>query len=154
MSQNQKPTSTVIIDNKKALFDYEIIEEYEWGIVLEGSEVKSLRWGQANLKWAYITLHSGKPVLVGSHIAEYKYNTTSRRIDPKRERLILLSQKEITRLGFKVKEMGATLVPIDIHTKGNIFKVRLALAKGRKKWEKKQVLKERDLDREIHKMYR
>ncbi len=137
----------VIIENKKALFDYEVIEEFEAGIVLVGSEVKSIRNGSANLKWAYITLHSGRPVLVGSHISEYKWSTGVI-VDPKRERLILMSKKEILRIGQKAKETSATLVPMSIYSKGNIFKVRVALAKWRKKWEKKNLLKERDLDRE------
>lgn len=141
-----------IIENKKALFDYEIIEEIEAGIVLVGSEVKSLRSGQANLKWSYVTLHSGRPVLVGSHIAEYK-NNTGTIVDPKRERLLLISKKEILRLSQKVKETSATLVPVSIYQKWNLFKVRVALAKWRKKWEKKNLLKERDLDREVRKIY-
>jgi SsrA-binding protein len=141
-----------IIENKKALFDYEVIEEFEAGIVLIGSEVKSIRNGSANLKWSYITIHSGRPVLVGCHIAEYKWNTGII-VDPKRERLMLLSKKEIFRLSQKVKETSATLVPVSIYSKWNLFKVRVALAKWRKKWEKKNLLKERDLDRETKQMY-
>lgn len=141
-----------IIQNKKALFDYEIIEELDAGIILFGSEVKSLRAGQANLKGSYISLHSGRPFLVGSHISEYK-NTTNQKINPKRERELLLSKKEILHLSHKIKEMGATLIAKEILTVGNLFKVRVALARGRKKWQKKQVLKERDLSREVRKMY-
>ena len=140
------------IENKKALFDYEIIEELEAWIVLFWAEVKSLRLGQANLKWSYVNLHSGRPMLVGCHISEYKANTTQK-IDPKRERLLLIWKSQTARLNQKIKEMGATMIPIEIYPKGNLFKVRLALAKGRKKWEKKQVLKERDLDRETKKMF-
>lgn len=140
--------NTTITENRKALFDYEIIEEFEAGIILSWPEVKSVRTGQVNLKGSYITTHSGRPVLVGCHISEYK-NNTGKILDPKRERLLLLSKKEILRLDQKVKEMGATIVPIEIYSKGNLFKVRIALAKWRKKWEKKQVLKERDLDREV-----
>ena len=138
---------TYSIENKKALFDYEVIEEFEAGLVLMGSEVKSVRNGSVNLKWAYITIHSGRPVLVGCHISEYK-GSTGMILDPKRERLILMSMKEIVRIGQKVKETSATLVPVSIYSKGNIFKIRVALAKWRKKWEKKNLLKERDLDRE------
>lgn len=141
-----------IVENKKALFDYEIIEEFEAGIVLVGSEVKSIRNGSVNLKWSYITLHSGRPILVGSHISEYKSNTGTI-TDPKRERLILMSKKEILRLSQKIKETSATLIPVSIYSKWNLFKVRVALAKWRKKWEKKNLLKERDLDRETRKIY-
>lgn len=146
-----QPTKS-IIENKKALFDYEVIEEFEAGIVLIGSEVKSIRNGSANLKWAYITIHSGRPVLVGCHISEYKWSTGIIH-DPKRERLILLSKKEILRLSQKVKETGASLIPVSIYSKGNLFKVRVALGKWRKKWEKKNLLKERDLDRETQKVW-
>ncbi len=141
-----------IIENKKALFDYEVIEEFEAGIVLIGSEVKSIRSGSANLKWSYVTMHSGRPVLVGCHISEYKWNTGII-VDPKRERMLLISKKEILRLSQKVKETSATLVPVSIYPKWNLFKVRVALAKWRKKWEKKNLLKERDLDRENRKIY-
>ena len=144
--------NTTIAENRKALFDYEIIEEFEAGIVLFGPEVKSVRAWQVNLKWAYITTHSGRPVLVGCHISEYKNNSATK-IDPKRERLLLLSQKQILRLSQKTKDMGATIVPIEIYSKWNLFKVRIALAKWRKKWEKKNLLKERDLDRETRKLW-
>ncbi len=136
-----------IIENKKALFDYEVIEEFEAGIVLVGSEVKSIRNGSVNLKGAYITIHSGRPVLVGCHISEYR-GSTGVITDPKRERLILISKKEILRLSQKVKENGASLIPVSIYSKWNLFKIRVALGKWRKKWEKKNLLKERDLDRE------
>ena len=126
-----------IIQNKKALFDYEILEELDAGIILFGPEVKSLRAGQANLKGSYVTLHSGRPILVGAHIAEYGCNTN----------------KKILHLSQKIKEMGATLIVKEILSVGNLFKARLALAKGRKKWQKKQVLKERDLSREVRKFY-
>ncbi len=145
-----KVQPSILISNKKSLFDYEIIEEYEAGIRLLGWEIKSLRGGQANLKWSHIVVGSGRALLMGCHISEYRNNTTSLRIDPKRDRELLLKASEIIRLTQKVKEMGATIVPIEIYSKGNLFKIRIALARGRKKWEKKQVLKERDLDRENH----
>lgn len=141
-----------IIQNKKAIFDYEIIEEFDAGIKLFGSEVKSIRLGQANLKGSYITLHSGRPFLIGCHISEYKYNT-NKKIDPKRERELLLNKKEILYLSQKTKEMWATLIAKEILEVWNLFKIRLVLARGRKKWQKKQLLKERDLSREIRKFY-
>lgn len=140
----------ILAENRKAMHDYEIIEEFEAGIVLFGPEVKSLRLHHANLRWSYITLHTGTPLLFGCHIWTYAYNT-GKILDPKRERQLLLKQKEILRLSQKVKEMGATIVPVEIYTKGSLIKVRIALAKGRKKWQKKQVLKERDISREVRK---
>lgn len=148
----KKSLRKTIITNKKALFDYEIIEELDAGMVLAGAEIKSLRQGSANLKGSYVTLHSGRPFLVGCHISEYK-NNTNKKFDPKRERMLLLNKKEIFHLSQKIKEMGATLIVKEIFEIGNLFKARLALARGRKKWQKKQVLKERDLSREVRKFY-
>lgn len=148
----KKSLRKTIITNKKALFDYEIIEELDAGMVLAGAEIKSLRQGSANLKGSYVTLHSGRPFLVDCHISEYK-NNTNKKFDPKRERMLLLNKKEIFHLSQKIKEMGATLIVKEIFEIGNLFKARLALARGRKKWQKKQVLKERDLSREVRKFY-
>lgn len=143
----KKIPHTTIITNKKALFDYEIIEEYDAGIILLWPETKSLRLWQANLKGSYVTLTGGKPIIIGLHISEYKYNT-DKKIDPKRERGLLLTKKETVFLSQKIKEMGATIIAKEIFLQWNLFKVRIALAKGRKKWQKKNLLKERDLDRE------
>ena len=98
------PQRKTIIENRKALFDYEIIEEFEAGIVLYGPEVKSLRAGSGNLKGSYVTLHTGRPVLVGCHISEYKQDT-GRILNPKRERALLLSRSQILRLTQKSQEM-------------------------------------------------
>ena len=149
----QKDEKYILSENKKALFDYEVMEEFEAGIVLYGPEVKSLRSWWATLKGAYITTHSGTPILVGCHIPEYKHNT-GKVIEPKRERTLLLSKNQILRLEQKTKEMGATIIPVTIYSKWNLIKVRIALAKWRKKWEKKQVLKERDLDRETSRKFK
>ncbi len=150
MQSMNKVPSKYIIQNKKALFDYEIVEEFTAGIILSGSEVKSIRLGQANLKGSYITLHSGKPILVGMHISPYKYNT-AKILSPKRERELLMKQKEILYYSQRIKEMGSTLIPVWVFFKGNMIKIRVALARGRKNWKKKQLLKERDLSREVRK---
>lgn len=113
MRDMRSSSDTSIIENRKALFDYEVIEEFEAGIILYGPEVKSLRSGQANLKGSYVTLHSGRPVLVGCHISEYKSNTGTK-FEPKRERLLLLSQKEISRLEQKTKELSLLDIYINI----------------------------------------
>ena len=142
----QTSTSHIYADNRKARFDYEIIEEFEAGIQLYGEEVKSIRKWSINLRGSYILITSGRPILVGVHISEYPGGM--RKLEPKRERMLLIKQKEIARYELKTKEMGATLVPMEIYSKGNLIKVRVALVKGRKKWEKKNVLKERDIERE------
>lgn len=143
---------SIFAENKKAFFDYEILEEYEAWIKLLWEEVKSVRNGNINLKWSYILITSSIPRIIGSHIGELKWGT--RKIDPKREREILLWKKEILKLELKVKEMGATLVPLSFYSKGNLIKVRVALVKGKKTWQKKEAIKARDLDREIAKKFR
>jgi SsrA-binding protein len=124
----QKKTASIIYaENKKALFDYERIEEYEAGLKLYGEEVKSVRKGSVNLRGSYIIITKGYPTLVGMHIGEYANGM--KKLEPKRERDILLSKTEILRLEIKMKEMGATIVPISIYSKGNLIKLRIALAK-------------------------
>lgn len=134
--------------NKKALFDYEVLSSYEAGMLLEGHEVKSIREKQVNLKWAYISLLSGKAMLIGCHISPYSHMGSKKTVSPTRTREILLHKKDIEYLVGKQKEKGNTIVPLEIYLKGSLVKIRIALAKWRKTYEKKQVLKERDLDRE------
>ena len=138
--------SHIYAENRKAHFDYEIIEEYEAGIQLFGEEVKSIRNGSINLKGSYILITSGRPFATGIHIGEYKWGM--RKLDPKRERELLLNKNQIIRLESKIKEMGATIVPMQVYSKGNLIKVRIALVRGKKTWEKKNTIKERDLNRE------
>lgn len=147
--------SIIFADNKKAHFDYEIIEEYEVGIKLIGEEVKSIRIGGANLKWSYVLITSGRPIATGIHIGHYNLrNAAAKILDPKRDRELLMQKKEILKLAIKIKEMWATLVPLQIYSKGNLIKVRVALVKGKKTWQKKESIKERDLDREVAKKFR
>lgn len=142
----------IFAENKKAHFDYEILEEYEAGIKLFGEEVKSIRNGSINLKWSYILINKWHPYATGIHIGEYKWGT--RIIEPKRERDILLKKSEIQRLEIKVKEMWATLIPMQIYSKWNLIKVRIALTKWKKTWQKKETIKSRDLDREMARKFK
>jgi SsrA-binding protein len=142
-----RPWKTIFAENKKAFFDYELIEEYEAGVKLLWEEVKSVRNGNINLKGSYILINKSVATMIGVHIGELKGGM--RLIEPKRERDILLSKKEIQKLQLKVKEMGATIVPISFYAKWNLIKVRIALVKGKKTWQKKESIKARDLDREM-----
>lgn len=136
-----------IATNKKALHDYEILAEYDAGIVLSGSEVQSIRGGHVNLKGSYVTAHQGRLILIGCHISPYRHHSGVT-LDPKRERMLLMHKKEILTLERQISEAGCTLIATAIMTVGNLIKVRIALARGRKKWQKKQLLKERDIARE------
>lgn len=151
-AMSQKLSSNTLTENKKALFDYEIIEEYEAGIKLFGEEVKSARNGSINLKWSYILIDKLRPYIVGMHIGEYRGGM--RKPEPKRNRDILLKTNEILNLSQKIKEMGATIVPVSIYTKWNLIKVRIALVKWKKTWQKKNLIKKRDLEREMRWKFR
>ena len=146
-SLERKNTIVSVHSNKKALFDYEVIKEYEAGIALFGHEVKSIRAKQCNLKGAYVTLQSGTPILRGFHISPYSGIGNKTAIDPTRERILLLHKNDILSLAAKLKEKGLALIPTEVYLKGNLIKLKVALTKGRKKYDKKQLLKERDLDR-------
>ncbi len=139
--------------HKKALFDYEVIEEYEAGVQLSGAEVKSLRAKSANLKGSYVSIRGGEAWLLGAHIATYKH-APSIRHDVRRDRKLLLKKRDIIALDSRVREKGIALIPVEWYLKGNLIKLKLALARGRKKHDKKQLLKERDINREIEKRFR
>ncbi|OIP52559.1 SsrA-binding protein [Candidatus Gracilibacteria bacterium CG2_30_37_12] len=135
--------------NKKALFDYEIVQGYEAGIKLTGPEVKSVRAKQCNLKGSYVSLASGRPILKGLHISPYEHLPHKLGIDPSADREIFLHKKTIDYLTGKLKEKGFSLIPTEVYSKGNLIKISVALARGRKVFEKKQVLKERDVNRDM-----
>lgn len=141
-----------IARNKKAYFDYEILESEEAGIELKGHEVKSIRGKQVNLKWAYISNLSGELLVKWMHISAWKWLVNRDTIDVERERKILLSKKRIIYYGSKLKEGGYTLLPLSIYLKGSLIKMQVGLAKGKKKHQKKQLLKERTVDREAKMM--
>lgn len=135
--------------NKQALRDYQILATYEAGLVLTGAEVKATKTGQMNLKGAYITINENQePCLVGAQISLYKkahlpyYN-------PQRTRKLLLHKKEIQSLTQKLKQKGLTLVPLKVYNKGGLVKLEFGLAKGKKKWDKRQATREKDDQRQI-----
>ncbi|MBN2289098.1 MAG: SsrA-binding protein SmpB [Candidatus Glassbacteria bacterium] len=144
---SEEPGVKVVCRNRKARHLYQIIEEHEAGLVLTGTEVKSLREGHASLPESYATVRDGEVFLVGCHISEYtdgnRYNH-----DPLRERKLLLGRREIRRLEGKVQEKGLTLVPLSIYFRGGWAKVNLALARGRKVFDKREEIKRREADRE------
>ncbi len=133
----------ILATNRKAYHDYEIIDTFEAGIVLTGSEVKSAKRGSINLKDSYCRIKGGEIFLVNAYIAPYKPATYNNH-DPERERKLLMHKKEIIKLHSKVKERGLTLIPLKVYiNKRGLIKVEIALAKGKKNYEKKQKIKER-----------
>lgn len=141
--------SNILADNKKALFDYDILEKYEAGIVLFGHEVKSVKGGHISLKGAYVTFHNGEPFLTGAHISRYKPAAGVKDYDPERSRKILLKNKEIRHLLGKKDEKGLTIVPIRVYTKQSKVKVEIGVGRGKRQFEKKEKIKTRDIEREI-----
>ncbi len=136
----------VAIANRRARHEYFILDTYECGIVLVGSEVKSVRDGRANLGDAYARVEAGEVWLYGMHVSPYPFARIGH--DPTRRRKLLLHRGEIDRLVGKLSEAGLTLVPLKVYFKDGLAKVELALAKGKRQWDKRQALAERDARRE------
>ncbi len=146
MGQRSDKESIVCV-NRKARHDYLIEETYEAGLVLTGSEVKSLRAGRANLKDSHARIKGGEAFLVGTHISAYGPAVHTGH-EPTRARKLLLHKREIARLVGKVKERGFTLVPLRLYFKGPRAKIELALARGKKQYDKRATLREREMHRE------
>lgn len=146
---------SVIAINKRANFDYDIQETYEAGLVLLGHEVKSIKTGQVSLKGSYVTFKKVKAknlpeaYLTNAHISLYKFAGLRPDYDPTRARKLLLKKKEIIYLLGKKQEQGLTLVPLKIYTKHSFIKLEFGVGKGRKKYDKRELIKKRELDRNI-----
>jgi SsrA-binding protein len=138
----------LIADNRKARHEYELLDRYEAGIVLTGTEVKSMRDGGASLQQAYADVRDGEAWLIGAHIAEYGQGNIANH-EPDRDRKLLLHSKEIASLLGKVRERGLTLVPTRLYFKNGKVKVELALARGKEQRDKRRDIAKRDADRQI-----
>ena len=143
----------VIARNRRARFDFEILDTVEAGLVLLGPEVKSLRAGKANLSDAYATIRSGEVYLLNAHISPYK-EAGRDNVDPRRERKLLLHRSEIQRWRGKVAERGLTLVPLSLYFKDGRAKVEIGLARGKRKGDKRQAIREREEKREMDRAIR
>ena len=138
-----------MIENKKARLNYEILDEYEAGIELLGHEVKSVRGGQGKLEGSHVVIRGGEAYIVGMHIPPYQPSNTPAGYDPARTRRLLLTKRELGALSNQESQKGLTIVPLRVYNKGRNLKVLVAVARGRKKYDKREVLKKRDADREI-----
>jgi SsrA-binding protein len=148
-SSNRAPVDRkVIASNRKARHDYAIVDTYEAGLVLTGTEVKSLREGKASLVDGFATIADGEVWLQGVHIPEYTQGTWTNH-EPRRKRKLLLHRDEIERLLGKTRESGLTLVPLQLYFSGGRVKVEIALARGKRSYDKRQDLARRDAQREI-----
>ncbi|MCP3676595.1 MAG: SsrA-binding protein SmpB [Deltaproteobacteria bacterium] len=141
----------VVCQNKKAFHDYFIEERFEAGIVLVGSEVKSLRQGKAHLKDSYASIRNGEIYLLKTHISPYLQADKFTQPEPERKRKLLLHKREVVKLIGKTKEKGYTLIPTKIYFKNGKAKVELGLAKGKKVYDKRESLKKKAVEREMAK---
>ena len=140
--------NTVVATNRKAFHEYIILDQFEAGLQLKGSEVKSIREGKASLKQAYILIRKGEAWLRGSHIASYSH-TGFEGHEPVRDRKLLLHKKEIQKINSKLSEKGLTAVPTKLYFKGGFIKLEFGLAKGKKLYDKRDTKKKRDVERDI-----
>jgi|ERR1044072_36338 SsrA-binding protein len=139
----------ILIQNRKAGFEYEILEELVAGVVLMGTEVKSLKNGKASLSEAYCRIINDEVFIKEMHISEYKLIKHTNH-EPLRERKLLLKKGEILKLHKKIKERGLTIIPLNVHlTDTGYIKIKIALAKGKKVYNKKETIRLRDLDRDL-----
>lgn len=142
----------VVIKNKKATFDYEILETFEAGIELFGAEVKSLRNGQGKLEGSHVIIRGGEAYLVGATVAPYQPKNTGKDYDAERPRRLLLTRKELNKLIGLEASRGLTLVPISLFTKKKLLKINIALVRGKKKADKRESIKERDTKRDLERL--
>ena len=141
-------------ENRKAKFDYEILEKYEAGIELLGVEVKSVRGGKMSLEGAFVIVRGGEVFLINANIPPYQVNNAPKDYDSLRNKKLLLTKKEIITLASSEKNKSLTIVPILVYNKGRKIKVEIALVKGKKKHDKRETIKKRDTDREIRREYK
>jgi len=141
----------ILVSNRKARHDYEVIDTIETGIELRGSEVKSLREGKGSLQDSFAVIRRGELFLKNAHIPRYSH-TSDKAVDERRDRKLLAHKKEIRQLLGKVAQAGLTLVPLQMYLDHGLVKVELALARGRRKYDKRAMLKEREHKREIERV--
>lgn len=139
----------VYAENKKAYYDYEVLEKFEAGLVLIGQEVKSIKNGHITLTASYVVFKEGEPNLVGAKIPAYQPKNAPVDYNPEQSRKLLLNKKEINYLIGKVQQKGFALIPLKVYEKNGRIKLEFGLARGKKKFDKKEKIKKRDVDRDI-----
>lgn len=140
-------TKKIIATNRKATHDFFILEKYEAGIVLNGTEIKAIRQGKVNIKESFARIIKGEVYLINMHIGHYSHGNIYNH-EPLRDRKLLMHKKEIAKLIGKLSQKGLTLIPLSLYFKKNLVKVELALAKGKKLYDRREDIKKRDLQRE------
>lgn len=150
MAKGSQPENVrVVATNRKAYHDYFIEQTYEAGIVLQGAEIKSIRAGRVNLRDSYARVHDGELWLIGAHISPYPQASTHERYDPRRPRKLLMHRHQINRLANAQQEKGYTLVPLRMYLKDNRAKVELGVARGKRVYDKRRAIAERESQRQM-----
>jgi SsrA-binding protein len=147
MAKRPDTGEELIADNRKAGFDYHVLETFEAGLALSGTEVKAIREGRVNLREGYCRLEAGEAWLVGAHIGQYSHSGYAAH-DPERPRKLLLNRSELNKLLGKTTERGLTIVPLKMYFKGPRVKLAIALARGKKTYDKRETIRRREIDRE------
>jgi SsrA-binding protein len=155
MIQNETRERVIklIASNKKAYYEYEIISKYEAGVVLQGTEVKSLRSGRCSLQDAYAVFRNLELYILNLHINEYDHGNRENH-KPKRDRKLLLHDYEMNKMRNSVKDKGMTLIPLSIYFSGHLVKIEIATVRSKKKYDKREATKERETKREIDRKYK
>ncbi len=138
-----------IVNNRKAYFEFHVLEEFEAGIILLGSEVKSIRMGNVNLTDSFIYLKSGEVWIKNFKVARYKQTHLSEKHEENREKKLLLTKSQIVKISRMMDDKGITCVPLQVFSKNNKLKVKIGVVKGKKLYDKRQSIKERDIKREM-----
>jgi len=139
----------IFAENKKAYFNYDILEKFEAGMVLTGQEVKSIKLGRLGLKGSYVVLREEEVYLIGAKLPPYQPKNAPQNYEPERSRKLLLNKSEIKRLIGKIRERGLTLIPLRVYTKKTRIKLEFGIARGRKKIDKRELIKKREGEREM-----
>ena len=145
----KKENREVLISNKAASFHYEIIEKYECGIELKGTEVKSIKAAMGNLKDSFAILKNNEIILKNMYVSPYEMGNINN-VDSKRDRRLLLNKNEILKISFKLKQGGLTLVPLEVYKKGRLVKLELAICKGKKLYDKREDLKKKEALKQVN----
>ena len=148
-----KESVKLIANNKKAYHDYFLEEKYEAGIELHGTEVKSIRMGNCSIKEAFVRIQNGEVYIYGMHVSPYEKGNIFNK-DPLRPKKLLMHKTEIRKLVGKLAEQGYTLVPVEVYLKGSLVKVQIALAKGKKLYDKRQDIAKKDMKREAERDFK
>lgn len=148
-----KDSKKLIANNKKARHDYFLEELYETGISLHGTEVKSLRQGKCSIKESFVHIENGEVIIYGMHISPYEKGNIFNR-DPLRPKKLLMHKREILKLEQRMKEKGYTIVPVEVYFKGSLVKVEIALAKGKKLYDKRDDIAKKDQKREAERDFK